>query len=183
MWSYYHWYNLSDHCIGPFHRSILLLIERIHPLVVRSRGRIVPRPTYCWSCILYQILHQGPRVHQNQNHFLNDPCYLLIQLARNLESLLLPMALQIWCCLCRSWCCWIHHANQESLHGMESLHCYLPWFHLGLLPMRSYHILNCSRWKAQGRRNGHGWLNEGPRNAKTLVSWSRARIVIKCSAI
>jgi len=168
----YHWY--FDHCCDCrfVHRSILLHLERIHPLVVCTSCSLVPRPTYRRNYFRHQILHQGLVRIQNQIVDCYALGYLLIHPSCYLESHLLPMAIQIWHCLRWSWCHWIHHANQESIHGLELVHWYLPWLRLGLLPLRCYHLCYLQRrriraswldrWNGRyGSRHGNGRREEG----------------------
>jgi len=154
MWTYHYWYNLPPCPRCSFHWNFLLPPEWIHPLVVCPSCYRIVNPNDCWCCILHQILHQGPRKHQNSFDCCHDSVNCVFHSLGYLESLLFPMAIQIWCCICWCWFRRIYPANQERLHGMELIHCYLPWFHLRLFPLRCHYLFHCLGWQKTRGRNG-----------------------------
>ena len=89
---YWNLYRI-DHCY-PFRLVLLLVLERVHPLVVRPRLLVPPLPNLSWIKLRYFMVHHGHKHYKNYVVHLSDLGLGFSFLARMLEFDLLPMALQ-----------------------------------------------------------------------------------------
>jgi len=90
MWCCCYWNLHRDHYCYLLRLVFLLVLERVHPLVVRTCLLVPPLPTLGWSKFRYFMVHHGHKNYKNYAlHFTNlgfgisiPPCHVELDLLR-----------------------------------------------------------------------------------------------------